>query len=191
MNLTNASLLLLLSCSLTACSKTGTTQTEPESSAHLNTINQSEHLNQTSEPTGIDTPTQHSENVESNNTTNDEPTDVAHNDENNEPVNASEADVQVDTVDDSAGTDNTDLNKPDEPVGLKGVVYTDTEIELFWDRNTDTSVIEYTVKRDEQTLTTVDALSYYDNTVLPGTTTSTRFNQSIQVAYTANPLVCF
>jgi len=61
-------------------------------------------------------------------------------------------------------------NRPTEPLGLKGVVYTDTEIELFWDRSEDPSVVSYHITRNGIDVTSVDALSYYDNGVQPGLT---------------------
>ncbi len=61
-------------------------------------------------------------------------------------------------------------NRPADPLGFKGVVYTDTELELFWEQSTDPSVISYHISRDGTNVTTIDALSYYDNTVEPGTT---------------------
>ncbi len=74
------------------------------------------------------------------------------------------------TLDDTTNTETTNESLPPEPTGLKGVVYTDTEIELFWDRSSDTNIVNYTVSRDGAALSTVDALSYFDNTVVSGTT---------------------
>lgn len=59
---------------------------------------------------------------------------------------------------------------PIPPTDLKGVVYTDTEIELFWERSTDPTVVAYKVSRDGIEPIQIDALSYYDNTVNAATT---------------------
>ena len=66
-----------------------------------------------------------------------------------------------------------DTNEPvlfDSNINLTGVVYTDTETELFWTRSDADGVVAYLIKRDENELATLDALSFYDNTVEPGTT---------------------
>jgi len=70
----------------------------------------------------------------------------------------------------SENTVTTEPAKSSEPLDLTGVVYTDSEIEIFWERSTDARVVKYTVSRDAEVLTTIDALSYYDSTVEPGTT---------------------
>lgn len=68
------------------------------------------------------------------------------------------------------GADTSAKDGPAEPIGLTGVVYTDTEIELFWERSTDRSIMKYRILRDGVLLQTRDGLSYYDNTVQPATT---------------------
>lgn len=56
------------------------------------------------------------------------------------------------------------------PVNLTGVAYTDTETEIFWEAaNTGVAVAGYTIVRNGTTIAeSLDALSYYDNTVVPG-----------------------
>ena len=56
------------------------------------------------------------------------------------------------------------------PVGLKGVAYTDTETEIFWqEASTNIIIVGYNVVRNGVVLATkLYAKSYYDNTVLPG-----------------------
>ncbi len=76
-----------------------------------------------------------------------------------------------DTNPTNTGTDVVnEENRPEEPLGLRGVVYTDTEVELFWDPSPDDTVVSYQIARDGVDVANVDALSYYDNTVQPGTT---------------------
>lgn len=54
---------------------------------------------------------------------------------------------------------------------LTGVVYTDAEIELFWERLPELSgVTAYRIWRDGVELDTRDALSFYENGLAPGTT---------------------
>lgn len=77
----------------------------------------------------------------------------------------------------SSNDDDTDVpmddpigEVPTEPAQLTGVVYTEFEIELFWQPATDTDgvVMGYDIARNGQLLATrLDALSYYDNTVAP------------------------
>lgn len=69
-----------------------------------------------------------------------------------------------------SGADQSSKDGPEKPIGLTGVVYTDTEIELFWERSTDRSIMKYRILRDGVLLQTRDGLSYYDNTVQPATT---------------------
>ena len=70
---------------------------------------------------------------------------------------------------DAENTDTSPSSLP-EPIGLKGVVYTDTEIELFWDSAEDPNIVQYRILRDGIVLDMLDARSYYDNTVVAGTT---------------------
>jgi len=57
------------------------------------------------------------------------------------------------------------------PLVLSSTVYTETEIELFWERaSADSGIVEYHIFRDQVPLAQLDALSYFDNTVNPGTT---------------------
>lgn len=107
--------------------------------------------------------------------------DLASPPELNNNTLANTTDIEADTAAESVSENTTDTTVetttettaetiPNEPEGLRGVVYTDTEIEIFWDRSDDTSIINYTVSRDGTALSTTDALSYYDNTVVSGTT---------------------
>jgi len=83
---------------------------------------------------------------------------------------------QNDDTDNGTNTDatapenETDIPSPVAPENLNGIAYTDTEIEIFWDRSSDTTVTGYRVSRDGIEQMVVDALSYYDNTIAPGST---------------------
>lgn len=56
------------------------------------------------------------------------------------------------------------------PVNLTGVAYTDTETEIFWEAaDTSVAVVGYDIVRNGTTIAqSLDALSYYDNLVAPG-----------------------
>lgn len=55
--------------------------------------------------------------------------------------------------------------------GLRGVVYTDSEIEIFWNTTgSDTGTVAYQIFRDGVQLDTRDALSFYENNLQPGRT---------------------
>ena len=79
----------------------------------------------------------------------------------------------------SSSSDNTsdviidDMTLPTidaSPVGLKGVAYTDTETEIFWQKAiTDIEIVGYDIVRNSELVSSkLDAKSYYDNTVIPG-----------------------
>ena len=60
---------------------------------------------------------------------------------------------------------------PAAVMGLQGIAYTDTEVELFWERATDAdgTVVGYSVSRDGVELeASIDGLSFYDSTITPG-----------------------
>ena len=56
-------------------------------------------------------------------------------------------------------------------MNLTGVAYTDTEIEIFWEPETDdVAVVEYQFYRDYLLVDTRDGLSFYQNFLTPDTT---------------------
>ena len=55
------------------------------------------------------------------------------------------------------------------PTGLRADVYSKTAIELFWNRP-DAFGLRYEIRRDGTTLTTIDGVSFYDDTLIAGTT---------------------
>lgn len=60
---------------------------------------------------------------------------------------------------------------PEPVAGLRGVAYTDREIELFWQRSAfDSPIVGYRIERDGVQLELRDGLSYYDDAVEPGST---------------------
>jgi len=61
-----------------------------------------------------------------------------------------------------------DPNAPSAPVNLRGVVYTETEIEIFWDRSD--NVVAYQILRDGVLIDTRDVTSFYDSPLTPATT---------------------
>jgi len=72
--------------------------------------------------------------------------------------------------DGTAGLDDP-IVAPDSPANIRGVVYTEIEIELFWDRSDDsTDVVAYQIWRDGVLLDTRDGLSFYQNELIPATT---------------------
>jgi len=76
---------------------------------------------------------------------------------------------------DEANSSNANIafaesNLFDSNIELSGVVYTESEAELFWTRSSAIGISAYLIKRDNVELATLDALSFYDNTVQAGTT---------------------
>ncbi|MCK5920298.1 MAG: hypothetical protein KAG66_05120, partial [Methylococcales bacterium] len=67
--------------------------------------------------------------------------------------------------------DGASATPPTAPFELTGVVYTETEIEIFWDHaQDDVVVMGYDVSRNGELLVSVlDARSYFENTVAPAT----------------------
>ncbi len=63
----------------------------------------------------------------------------------------------------------THADIPSIPGSLRYEVYSDTAAELFWDRSTDdTVVVGYELQINNQLITTIDALSYFTDDLLPG-----------------------
>ncbi len=63
-------------------------------------------------------------------------------------------------------SDLTDLEKPS---GLKGSVYSSTAGEIFWERSMgEELIVKYDIYRDGELVDTLDALSYYDNSLTEG-----------------------
>lgn len=137
------------------------------------------------EPDGNET-SDTNENTTTDTVTDSDPTDTDPSQSNDEgetdasDTAAETTDSQIDPENSDTETTNSDTNPiettdtesnlPAEPIGFRGVVYTDTEIEIFWDRSPDESIVEYHIRRDDEDVATLDALSYYDNTVIPATT---------------------
>jgi len=76
-------------------------------------------------------------------------------------------------VSDNVESQNSNVvgQAPSATPSLTGVAYTDTEVEIFWERATDIDgiVVGYDIIRDGELIkNSLDALSYYDNTVKPG-----------------------
>lgn len=66
--------------------------------------------------------------------------------------------------------DFTQGELPTAPGSLSGVVYTDSEIELFWSPATDdVAVVEYQIFRDDILVESRDGLSFYQNMLSPDT----------------------
>ena len=71
----------------------------------------------------------------------------------------------------SALDDFTQGEVPTAPGNLSGVVYTDTEIELFWEPATDdVAVVEYQIFQDANLVDLRNGLSFYQDSLTPDTT---------------------
>ena len=65
---------------------------------------------------------------------------------------------------------NNDDDGLASPTGLTGNVYSQTSAEIIWDRNpASDDFVMYQIKRNGIIVATKDALSHYDDTLLPGT----------------------
>ncbi len=72
---------------------------------------------------------------------------------------------------DSPPDDFSQGEVPTAPGSLSGVVYTDSEIELFWEPATDdVTVVEYQIFRDDTLVDSRDGLSFYQDSLTPDTT---------------------
>lgn len=60
----------------------------------------------------------------------------------------------------------SDMESPTVPGNLRGVYYSATAAELFWERSSDNQgVASYEIKRDGQVLATLDAQSYFESAI--------------------------
>jgi len=57
---------------------------------------------------------------------------------------------------------------PSTPENFRYLIYSDTAAELFWLRTTDLPTTGYEITRNGNVLGVFDALSYFDNTLMPG-----------------------
>lgn len=68
------------------------------------------------------------------------------------------------------GDDGNPSFPPTQPGNLSALVYSDTAVELFWDRSTDNGYIAgYEVRRNGEVVETRDASSYFTEGLEPGT----------------------
>ncbi len=108
-------------------------------------------------------------------------------DENQQPDTDTPSTADTDLPPESPESDSPASGSPDEsatdeeaqpqlpstpsPINVRGIVYTDTEIEIFWDRaDPSANIVSYQIYRDGLKLDTRDALSFYQNNLQPGTT---------------------
>ena len=89
---------------------------------------------------------------------------------NQQDVRSSPTELSVNT----ASNNPTDPGSPTQPVlaapaGLRASVYSSTAAELFWDRASSFG-LQYEVRRDGALITTIDGISYFDNTLESGQT---------------------
>jgi len=173
-------IMLSITCiALAGCGNSSTSSDENDLIAETATVNASEDNDAVAAPVINNDNQSLSETVD----------DVALNDNtDSQSVLPDTVETSTDEASDEASTDNTnpttdtqgvdstpagtsvDAPSPLPPTNLRGVAYTDTEIELFWDRSTDASVTRYRISQDGTELVEIDALSYYDNSVTPGNT---------------------
>ncbi len=67
------------------------------------------------------------------------------------------------------GGDNA-ANGPSRVPSLTAATYSSTSVEIFWEEaTTDTAIAGYEIRRDGELLNTLDARSFFENTLAPGT----------------------
>ena len=78
------------------------------------------------------------------------------------PVTVAERDLNVDTSDIRSDSTSNSANSNTVPTGLRAEIYSSTDLELFWDRQSDDSnVVAYRVFRDDQLLGETDGTSFW------------------------------